>query len=178
MKTMFDNYQTKKIPSSIDDCLKTDNVASNLWIWCQRLEKLGKYFFAIILIFGTILAFANSYIMGEYGREFSTEQLMDNLIQVVVYAFIEYCTYHIIALLVGALATIVQNSKITADIALYNTAHSSEEGLKSAKKNIKDRKNSDRLAVLDQWLREGSIDEKEYQQKKEEINNEIADDQE
>jgi len=36
-----------------------------------------------------------------------------------LYAFLEYCLYHAIALLISALACITQNTIITADIALF-----------------------------------------------------------
>lgn len=47
------------------------------------------------------------------------------LVQTAVYAFIEYCAYHVLALLVGALGSIVQNTRINADLALYKIANDS-----------------------------------------------------
>ena len=60
----------------------------------------------------------------ELGIEIPTvfEALVNNIFSWTLYSFLEYCAYHILALLVGSLATIVQHTKITANITLYNSA--------------------------------------------------------
>ena len=131
MNNMFSENQNKKIPNSIDECLKPDSVSSNLWILCQRLENLGKILFWIIIVFGVIFSVVSSFrevdvegILYDYtDTEFDFEMLCELLVQTAVYAFIEYCAYHVLALLIGALGSIVQNMRINADLALYKIAN-------------------------------------------------------
>lgn len=120
---MFSGNLKKKIPKKIDNILKADNVTSNLWIWSQRLETFGKILFALILIFGFIFAI----IAADGKKDFDTEIFFTLLLETGLYAFIEYCAYHVLALLIGALASIVQHTKITADVALLNYKNSNNE---------------------------------------------------
>lgn len=137
MANMFSGYIKKEIPKNMDDCIKPDSVSTNLWVWCERLEKWGKILFWILFIGGLIFSISSSIVekevvvreatywsdaKTEVRTTFDFELFIPLLLDTALYAFLEYCAYHIIALLIGALASIVQNTKITADIALYNTA--------------------------------------------------------
>lgn len=143
MANMFSGNQEKKIPKSFKDCYKTDSITKNLWLWCERLEKWGFILFWILIAMGiidTIIAGINAHELieqigaetveeireasAEMGIEIPTvfEALVNNLLSWTLYSFLEYCAYHILALLVGSLATIVQHTKITANITLYNSA--------------------------------------------------------
>ena len=143
MANMFSGNQEKKIPKSFKDCYKTDSITQNLWLWCEKLEKWGFILFWIIIVIGvidTITAGINAHQLieeigaetveeireasAEMGIEIPTvfEALVNNLFSWTLYSFLEYCAYHVLALLVGSLATIVQHTKITANITLYNSA--------------------------------------------------------
>jgi len=137
MANMFSGNQEKKIPKSFKDCYKTDGITQNLWLWCERLEKWGKILFWVLIVGGLILSISTSIVEKEvvveeatYWSEAETELrktfdfeiFIPLLLETALYAFLEYCAYHILALLVGSLATIVQHTKITANITLYNSA--------------------------------------------------------
>ncbi|MBR5223524.1 MAG: hypothetical protein IKV81_05120 [Clostridia bacterium] len=143
MANMFSGNQEKKIPKDFKDCYKTDSITKNLWLWCERLEKWGKILFWILIVIGvidTIMAGINAHQLieeigaetveeireasAELGIEIPTvfEALVNNLLSWTLYSFLEYCAYHILALLIGSLASIVQHTKITANISLYNSA--------------------------------------------------------
>lgn len=143
MANMFSGNQEKKIPKSFKDCYKTDGITKNLWLWCERLEKWGFILFWILIVIGivdTIIAGINAHQLieqigaetveeireasAEMGIEIPTvfEALVNNLLSWTLYSFLEYCAYHVLALLVGSLATIVQHTKITANISLYKFA--------------------------------------------------------
>ena len=133
MANMFSGNREKKIPINFKKCYETDNVAKNLWVWCERLETLGKVLFWILIISGVILALTSSITTTEVTHgiyykytteetEFAVDIFISGLLSTTLYSFIEYCTYHILALLIGSLATIVQHTKISADIALYTAA--------------------------------------------------------
>lgn len=130
MANMFKGNTEKIIPSNLKKCYETDNVAKNLWVWCERLETLGKVLFWILIISGVILALTSSittveethgvyYTYTTEETEFDFNIFVNAILSTALYAFIEYCTYHILALLIGSLASIVQHNKISADIALY-----------------------------------------------------------
>lgn len=118
----------REITNSIDDCLKPDGITNNLWIWAERLERFGKILFWFIIIFGFIVAIPTSTVVEEtvnvFDRvvsetKFSVVLFLTNLGQTALYAFIEYCAYHMLALLISALANITQNTKTTAKLTEY-----------------------------------------------------------
>ncbi len=197
MANMFSANQEKKIPKSFKDCYKTDGITQNLWLWCERLEKWGKILFWILIVIGivdTIIAGINAHQLieqigaetveeireasAEMGIEIPTvfEVLVTNLLSWTLYSFLEYCTYHILALLVSSLATIVQHTKITANITLYNSAKA--EGItddydENIDNNIDDEKikktkpvKNEKLDTLEKWKSEGLITDEEYEEKK------------
>mgnify|MGYP001029837956 CR=1 FL=1 len=116
-------------PTSIKDCLKTDEITKNLWTWAERLEKLGKILFWTIIISGIIIALGTSIetVEKSYGTytyertEFSFSVFLTAILQTALYAFIEYCSYHVLALLISSLASITQNTKTTAKLMEYVT---------------------------------------------------------
>lgn len=137
MANMFSGNQEKRIPKNFEECYKTDSITKNLWLWCERLEKLGSILFWLIIIFGIITAIEASFTVtveevthGTYytwtetetTTTFEWEVLLVSIVETALYAFIEYCVYHVLALLVGSLASMVQHTKITANIALYTSA--------------------------------------------------------
>lgn len=168
MANMFSGNQVKKIPKNFKECYKTDNVTQNLWLWCERLEKWGFRIFIALLIIGITTIIKEGveaaqllnelYIdmdeirtaTAEYGIEIKSvyEVVIENIFLWSLYSFLEYCAYHILALLVGSLANIVQHTKITANIALYNSAKaegvcenndSEEKSNDSEEKNLNDK---------------------------------------
>lgn len=208
MTNMFSGNVEKKIPRDLKSCYKTDNVTRNLWVWCERLEKWGKILFWVLIVIGiidTIIAGveAHQFIQeigaetieeireasAELGIEIPTvfEALVNNILIWTLYAFLEYCAYHVLALLIGSLATIVQHTKITANITLYNSAKlegitddyepalSKEEFLENFNtflektekkgKSIKEEK----LETLEKWKKDGLITEEEFNEQKSEI---------
>ena len=129
MNIVTESKKHEKI-NSINDCLKPDALTENLWIWAERLEKLGKILFWIIIISGIVVALSTSIttaevVKGIYYTYTTTETTFEfgifftAIVQTGVYAFIEYCAYHVLALLIGALANITQNTKATANMTEY-----------------------------------------------------------
>lgn len=117
----------KKIPKSLKDCYATDNVSSNLWNWSNWLEVWGGRVLIILIIIGIISTIGDAREISIIDEDLVFMTVISSITTWVLYAFIEYCAYNALSLLIAALATIVQNTKITANIALYNTAK--EEGL-------------------------------------------------
>lgn len=118
----------QKTTNSIDDCLKPDGITNNLWVWAERLEKFGQILFWVIVFFGVIVAVSTSTVVKEtvnvfdrvvLEEKFSISVFLTKLGQTALYAFIEYCAYHVLALLISALANITQNTKATAKLTEY-----------------------------------------------------------
>lgn len=143
MENMFSGNQEKRIPTSFKDCYKTDAITQNLWVWCERLEKLGKMLFWALIIIGIINTITSAIDSHQFlnqigadtieeirkesaklGIEIPTvfETLVHNLLLWTFYAILEYCAYHVLALLVSSLASIVQHNRISANISLYKAA--------------------------------------------------------
>ena len=117
----------KKVPKSLKECYATDKVSSNLWSWSERLEVWGGRVLVILIIIGIISTIGQAIQVVDIDEDLVFITVITSIITWILYAFIEYCVYHVLSLLIASLATIVQNTRITANIAIYNVAK--EEGL-------------------------------------------------
>ena len=117
MANMFSGNLEKKVPKNFKECCKTDNTSLNLWTWCERLETWGQFLFWFIIAGGVI-----SIIASMINEQMTTDLFIITVVETGIWAFVEYCAYHVIALLIASLATIVQNTRISANIALYHEA--------------------------------------------------------
>ena len=189
MTNMFSGNQEKRIPTSFKDCYKTDAITQNLWVWCERLEKWGKILFWALIIIGIINTITSTIDSHQFlkqigadtieeirkesaklGMEIPTvfETLVHNLLLWTFYAILEYCAYHVLALLVGSLASIVQHNKISANISLYKAA-------KDEKVDDNDKENYDaelhsskvvknkKAETLERLKEKGLISEEDYE---------------
>lgn len=126
-KTMFDDCAVEDAPTSIEDCTNQDKVTVNLWKWASKLETFGKILLFIIIFGGILLSFASStksvyheasYVTeAYYSDDFSPALFFTNLFTYLIYAFVEYCVYHVLALLIASLARIVQSNRTMARLA-------------------------------------------------------------
>lgn len=112
----------KKVPKSLKECYATDNVSSHLWSWSNWLELWGRRVFGILIIVGIILTIGEAIIAADAYEDLVFLSMISSLITWGWYAFLEYCAYHVLSLIIASLATIVQNTRITANVALYNVA--------------------------------------------------------
>ncbi|MBE6778854.1 MAG: hypothetical protein E7541_05650 [Ruminococcaceae bacterium] len=142
MANMFAGYVTKQIPKDLRSCYQTDSVSENLWVWCERIERWGLRLCLLLGLLGIVFIIVDAVEMGQLLDELrlDTDEIQEAAIELGIelrpvydvvlegillwafYCFVEYCTYHVAALLIGALASIVQHTRITANIALYNAA--------------------------------------------------------
>lgn len=140
MANMFSGNTTKTAPKTFDECIRINAVSENLWTWSERLEHWGKILFFILIIVGIIATYTTAIetqqLLDEVYNQVSPLELakagieipsvfdivVDNLLKWGLYAFLEYCSYHVLALLIGALASITQNTIISANVALYKAS--------------------------------------------------------
>ena len=112
----------KRIPRSLKECYETDRVTSILLGWSAWLRKWGIRMLIILIVFGIISTISDGIEISDIDESMVVFTVITSAITWLWYAVIEYCAYNALALLIDALATIVQNTKITANIALYNAA--------------------------------------------------------
>lgn len=123
---MFSETLKEAQINSINDCTRIDPVSDNLWTWAKRIETLGKILFWILIIDGLILSILSGYAgigIEKYlmpnDNEFNFNIFLMSFLEYGLYAYLEFCSYHILALLIGSLASIVQNTRTTAKLAEY-----------------------------------------------------------
>lgn len=144
MANMFKEAEKHVTPLSLEDSLKTDKVIKDLWSWAAGLETLGKILFVVIIVIGVVSAIFSSFqvVPNDYGYrshvDFLWGEFFLGLVYTALYAFIEFCAYHILALLVGALASIVQNTRAAARILEYKETVSDDEVLGNNRQPLDD----------------------------------------
>ena len=134
MENMFSNKVTKPLPKTLSDCTKPDPTASNLHVWAERLEAWGKFAFISLIVIGSICSIVLGCVAGE-AAYYDTQVVafagafLGSAVFWAGVAFLEYCSYHAIALLVDSLACIVQNTNISANVALYTAQENDPDEL-------------------------------------------------
>ena len=122
MANMFSGKQEKHIPKTLSECTRSDATVDNLHAWSERLENQGQIFFVVLIIIGIISTIIDTVQIADVNEELVFSTLVTSIITWALYAFIEYCAFHVLALLISALACITQNTMISADVALYEAA--------------------------------------------------------
>ncbi len=117
--SMFYNNTRNTLPQTPEDCIKSDKVSSELWTLAELIEVWGKIIFIVLAIVGIILTITITFTVADTIDDALAFPAF--LISIVIFglpAFLEYCIYHILALYTGANASVVQNTKISANVAL------------------------------------------------------------
>ena len=122
MANMFSGKQEKHIPQTLSECTRSDATVNNLHTWAERLENLGAIFFVVLIIVGIISTVVDTIQVADVNEDMAFPTFLTSAITWGVYAFIEYCAFHVLALLISALGCITQNTMIAADVALYEAA--------------------------------------------------------
>lgn len=119
-KEVYDSDDKNAIATSIDECVKTGPVSEELWGWSMWCDKIGKILFWVMIIWGIITSIIVGITVNKYGgTKFSFNLFISELIQRIIYAWLEYIIYHIISILISSLATITQNTRVTAKLTEY-----------------------------------------------------------
>lgn len=121
MANMFSGKSNKQVPKDLKECLRSDSTVTNLHNWAERLENWGQILFVIIVIVGVITTIISTVEMADVNEDLMFTTFLSSAITWALYAFIEYCAYHVLALLISALATITQNVIISANVALFES---------------------------------------------------------
>jgi len=134
MENMFAEEMNRPVPKSLDECVVRGDTEKELWRWAVLIETIGGILSAIILgggvILGLIIMGAEIEALGspyEQAIKDSLGSFIITCIVGVISAFITYLICHLVALSVRAQASIVENTRISADIAMYKAAQEEEQ---------------------------------------------------
>lgn len=119
---MFKKAQRDPVSKSIDDCIQVDELAKNLWKWASRLDILGKVLMWLIIIAGIIMSILSGSVIPE---KFNFTLFFTSLYPFGIYAFLDYCVFHVLALLISALAGIYHNTRQSARLLEYQIRNDS-----------------------------------------------------
>ena len=162
----MESNKERKVPDTLEKCLEVDPLSQNLWDWAENLEKFGAIILLLIIIAGIVFT-GLAVVEAEDLGESSLWAGCLTLLTWAFYAFIEYCVYHALSLLMSALATIVQNTTIAANIAAYNT--SIQQGKTSVQVQVDSRAAMKDLGELAKQKAKGIISEEEFEKRREEL---------
>ena len=122
MSNMFSNKDRKYIPRTLADCIQPDGTVIHLHGWAERIESWGKTLFGILIVIGILITIVATIVAARVGDGMGFTVFIISAISWGISAFIEYLAYHAIALLISALASITQNTAISANVALYEAS--------------------------------------------------------
>lgn len=128
---MFFRNRTITVPTTFKECYQEDSVSRGLWSWCETIEKLGNILFYLIIVCGLITSFMGSNTKridyyGDVESEFNFVLFLTSMIVWVIYAVLAHVAKDLSVLMISSLATMVQNTTVTAKVALYNASKNGE----------------------------------------------------
>ncbi len=116
----------KRIPKSLKDCYGEDAVSAGLWNWAEWLKLWGYRLLIVLCVIGIAAAVSNGVEAGYTAEDNAAIAVISAIVSTLIlwglYAALEYLAYQTVALLVAALASLVQHTRISADVALYRAA--------------------------------------------------------
>lgn len=170
----IDKLSKRYSPKSVQDCLRPDDLSQTLWRWAQNIENGGRIIFLILIICGLFVVVTtgtSTYDKLKYddnGMFLTFLAVLVVVLQWGLYSFVEYCVYHALSLLMGALASIVQSNRITSDLAAYN-ASLIQESMGISKQSVGKNFSVEDLGELAKKKAQGLISDSEYEAKRNEI---------
>ncbi len=119
---------SKIIPENLNDCLRPDGISSALWAWSGRTLSIGKGLLFLVIVFGiintvsvSITTYSNVELTGDEDAAAvaTVFAVLTELLVCAAYAFVTYGLSHIVSLLVSAAASLVRNTNVSTNLALY-----------------------------------------------------------
>ena len=121
MKDIFTDPSRKAVPKNLNECITPDDITKRLWNWYRIIEIIGVVVFWIIILYGIFYASdkaENSHL--EPSLKFKV-LVLPILVRTAICAFIEYISFKLTTLLIGTLASFVQNNNITTNLKIFKT---------------------------------------------------------
>ena len=119
----------KKIPKTLKECTRGEHISDELYTWSDRLKTIGIFSLVILLSVGLLISIyqVENSLVGELMSD-------DGVLFIIAYAkwvvagIIIFIICYVLSVFLGACASVVQNTRITADVALY-LAQKQEENI-------------------------------------------------
>ena len=124
MSNPFKTKDRMYIPRDLEDCCVTDDAASELWRIAELVESWGAFLLIAILVLGTVVSIGITSFMSKIAEGSGFTAFLCSAIVWGVLAVLVYAGCHLISLTIRAFASIVQNTRVSANVALYTTANS------------------------------------------------------
>ncbi|MBO4954579.1 MAG: hypothetical protein J6D04_05505 [Clostridia bacterium] len=105
--------RVSSIPKTLKECYEENELVARLWKTCDNIEFVGRIIFGVVLIIGFIVALVFGIYDGAIG-EFVIVFAIS-----FVGALFECLIYKFIAMRFASLASLVQNTRISANVTLY-----------------------------------------------------------
>ena len=118
---MENNNLNNAIPRSLEECVEPGYTAINLHRWAERLDLLGRIFFWILISAGSVHTIAITAVNAELNEEMALSTFVFTVITWGIIVVVEYAIYKIAALSINAMAVIVHNTMISANVALFES---------------------------------------------------------
>lgn len=114
----------KNIPNTLDACNVTNPQAEALAAWADRLKSWGMILAIILLVIGFFGAIGEAAMIWDYEESMLAALLafVGGMLSWAIYAFISYIAAKAVAMILEALASITQNTSVSANVALYTAA--------------------------------------------------------
>lgn len=145
MANMFSRKTDKQIPKTLAECTKGVATVDNLHAWAERLENWGKTLLVLLITTGIVSTIIEGISIADIDEDQVFITCLSSIIKWGFYAFVEYCLYHVLALLISALASITQNTIVSANVALYEATKdtsNNEAQTNSSEKTVESQKTS------------------------------------
>lgn len=124
MSNPFKTKDHANIPLNLDACCYTDYTAGELWRIANAVDTWGGIIFVLLLILGIILSFCAATAVNDIVDGAGSPLFLYTALTWGVIAVVECIGYHLISISVRAFASIVQNTRVSANVALYAAANS------------------------------------------------------
>lgn len=123
MSNPFKTKDRMNIPRDLEDCCYTDYTAGELWRIANTVDTWGGIIFVLLLILGIIISICAATAVDDIVDGAGSPLFLYTALTWGVIAVVECIGYHLISISVRAFASIVQNTRVTANIAVYTAAN-------------------------------------------------------
>jgi hypothetical protein len=108
-----------RMPRSLNECIAPYPTTENLYRWANRLKILGEVLCGIIIILGFFNLASIIDTLSELPKEDAFSIVLVPTIIYVLSGFVALCIFHVLSVLLEALATTVQCRVIATKVALF-----------------------------------------------------------
>ena len=118
----MDNQKKPSIPTSLQECTQTGRIVAHLYDFAQKLEARSNLVFSIFLSVGIICTILEAVSLIDVNEDAILWTAFTSIVMWIIYSTIAWSLCRFTAMLINALASITENTKITANVALWEAS--------------------------------------------------------